>query len=85
MTERTTMTSNAEGAYLRAVSKRLQSLTAEQRDAVLGDVRAHFADAADAGRSPEQAAASLGDPARFSEQVRTELRPRARPRGTART
>ncbi|GAB2503954.1 hypothetical protein GCM10027063_49000 [Promicromonospora xylanilytica] len=73
MTERTTMTSNAEGAYLRAVSKRLQSLTAEQRDAVLDDVRAHFADAADAGRSPEQAAESLGDPAKFSERVRAEL------------
>ena len=49
------------------------TLTPEQRDAVLDDVRAHFADAADAGRTPEQAAESLGDPAQFTERVRAEL------------
>ncbi|GAA4722387.1 Protein of unknown function (DUF1700) [Promicromonospora umidemergens] len=73
MTERTAMNANTEGAYLRDVGKRLRALTPEQRDAVLDDVRAHFADAADAGRTPEQAAESLGDPAQFTERVRTEL------------
>ena len=67
------MNGNTEGAYLRDVGKRLRTLTAEQRDAVLDDVRAHFADAADAGRTPEQAAESLGDPAQFTERVRAEL------------
>lgn len=78
MTERTTMNAmnanaSTEGAYLRDVGKRLKALTPEQRDAVLDDVRAHFADAADAGRTPEQAAESLGDPAQFTERVRAEL------------
>lgn len=73
MTERTTMNANAEDTYLRDVGKRLQALTPEQRDAVLDDIRAHFADAADAGRSPEQAVESLGDPATFTERVRVEL------------
>ncbi|MEU4388092.1 hypothetical protein [Promicromonospora sp. NPDC023805] len=73
MTERTAMNANTEDAYLRDVGKRLRALTPEQRDAVLDDVRAHFADAADAGRTPEQAAESLGDPAQFTERVRDEL------------
>ena len=73
MTERKTMNANAEATYLRDVGKRLRMLTPEQRAAVLDDVRAHFADAADAGRSPEQAVESLGDPAQFTERVRTEL------------
>ncbi|MFJ3403728.1 HAAS signaling domain-containing protein [Promicromonospora sp. NPDC090134] len=73
MTERDTMNANAEDTYLRDVGKRLRTLTPEQRAAVLDDVRAHFADAADAGRSPEQAAESLGDPAQFTERVRAEL------------
>ncbi|GAB3168842.1 hypothetical protein GCM10027059_32390 [Myceligenerans halotolerans] len=73
MTERTTMTANAEDSYLRDVGKRLRALTPEQREAVLDDIRAHFADAADAGRTPEQAAVSLGDPATFTERVRAEL------------
>lgn len=72
-TERTAMNANAEDAYLRDVGKRLRALTPEQRDAVLDDVRAHFADAVDAGRTPEQAAESLGDPAKFTERVRDEL------------
>ena len=74
-TERTAMNANVstEGDYLRDVGKRLRALTPEQRDAVLDDVRAHFADAADAGRTPEQAAESLGDPAQFTERVRAEL------------
>jgi uncharacterized membrane protein len=73
MTERTAMNGNTEGAYLRDVGKRLRSLTPEQRDAVLDDVRAHFAEAEDAGRTPEQAAESLGDPAQFTARVRDEL------------
>ena len=40
---------------------------------MLDDVRAHFADAAEAGSSPEQAVASLGDPATFTARVRAEL------------
>lgn len=73
MTDRTTMNANAEDRYLRDVGKRLRALTPEQRDAVLDDVRSHFADAAEAGRSPEQAVESLGDPATFTERVRAEL------------
>ncbi|MBE1875577.1 HAAS signaling domain-containing protein [Myceligenerans pegani] len=73
MTERTTMNAITEDAYLRDVGKRLRALTPEQRDAVLDDVRAHFAEAADAGRSAEQAAESLGDPAEFTARVRAEL------------
>lgn len=63
----------AEESYLRDISKRLKALTPEQREAVLDDVRAHFAEAADAGRSPEQAAESLGDPTQFTARVRDEL------------
>ncbi|MDR7382364.1 DUF1700 domain-containing protein [Promicromonospora iranensis] len=73
MTQRTAMNANTEDSYLRVVGKRLRALTPEQRDAVLDDVRAHFAEAADAGRSPEQAAESLGDPATFTQRVRAEL------------
>jgi hypothetical protein len=73
MTERTAMNANTEGAYLRDVGKRLRALTPEQREAVLDDVRAHFAEAEDAGRTPEQAAESLGDPAQFTARVRDEL------------
>lgn len=71
MTERTTM--KAEESYLRDIGKRLKALTPEQREAVLDDVRAHFAEAEEAGRTPEQAAESLGDPAQFTERVRAEL------------
>jgi hypothetical protein len=73
MPEGTEMSTSTERAYLRDVGKRLKALTPEQRDAVLDDVRAHFAEAADAGRSPEQAAEGLGDPATFTERVRAEL------------
>jgi hypothetical protein len=74
MSERTKrITMKADESYLRDISKRLKALTPEQRDAVLDDVRAHFAEAADAGRSPEQAAESLGDPATFTQRVRAEL------------
>ncbi|MEV0952813.1 DUF1700 domain-containing protein [Promicromonospora sp. NPDC050249] len=74
MTERTKRASmKAEESYLRDIGRRLKALTPEQRDAVLDDVRAHFAEAADAGRSPEQAAESLGDPAQLTERVRDEL------------
>ncbi|WP_454852110.1 DUF1700 domain-containing protein [Promicromonospora soli] len=73
MSEGTEMNTNTEDSYLRDVGKRLRALTPEQRDAVLDDVRAHFADAAEAGRSPEQAVESLGDPAQFTERVRAEL------------
>lgn len=69
----TAMNANTESAYLRDVRRRLTTLTPEQRDAVLDDVRAHFAEAADAGRSPEQAAESLGDPTTFTQRVRAEL------------
>lgn len=83
MTERTAMNASTEDAYLRDVARRLRPLTPEQRDAVLDDVRAHFADAADAGRNPQQAAESLGDPAQFTERVRVELG--HEPGGTDRT
>lgn len=73
MTERTAMNTTTEDSYLRDIGKRLRALTPEQRDAVLDDVRAHFADAAEAGSSPEQAVASLGDPATFTARVRAEL------------
>jgi uncharacterized membrane protein len=53
MTERTAMNANTESAYVRDGGKRLRALTPEQRDAVLDDVRAHFADATDSGRTPE--------------------------------
>lgn len=67
------MNAHTESSYLRDVGKRLQTLTPEQREAVLDDVRAHFTEAADAGRSPEEAAKSLGDPAQFTARVRNEL------------
>lgn len=73
MTERNTMSASAESSYLRDVSKRLEALTLEQREAVLDDIRAHFADVAETGRSPEQAVESLGGPARFTEQILAEL------------
>jgi len=77
-TEETTMAtdterSDTEQSYVRAVAKRLRVLAPEQRAAVLDDVRAHFADAAEAGRTPEQAVEGLGDPATFSRRVQAEL------------
>lgn len=72
-TEETTMATDTEQSYLCAVTKRLRALTPEQRAAVLDDVRAHFADAAEAGRTPEQAVEGLGDPATFTRRVQAEL------------
>lgn len=72
-TEGTTMTTYTERAYLRDVRKRLGGLTPDQRDAVLDDIHAYFSDAAEAGRSPEQAVESLGNPAQFTARIRAEL------------
>ncbi|MFC7023644.1 DUF1700 domain-containing protein [Promicromonospora thailandica] len=67
------MNADTEDTYLRDVAKRLRALTPAQRSAVLDDVRAHFADAAEAGRTPEQAVEGLGDPATFTRRVQAEL------------
>ncbi|GAA1875598.1 DUF1700 domain-containing protein [Myceligenerans crystallogenes] len=66
-------TPDIERSYLRDVGKRLRGLAPGQRDAVLDDLRAHFAEATEAGRTPEQAAKSLGSPEHFTGRILAEL------------
>ena len=62
-----------EDTYLRSVERMLSSIAPEHRDAVLDDLRGHFADAVEAGRSIDDVIAGLGSPAEISERAAEEF------------
>lgn len=62
-----------EDTYLRSVERMLRSIAPAHRTAVLDDLRAHFADAEEAGRSAEEVAQSLGTPAEIAERAAEEF------------
>lgn len=63
----------AEDVYLRAVERMLRSIRSEHRATVLDDLRAHFADADDAGRSVEETVQALGTPEEIAARAREEF------------
>lgn len=62
-----------EDRYLRSVERMLRRLTPEHRTAVLDDLRGHFADAADAGRTVGDTIAGLGTPKQIAERAAEEF------------
>ena len=58
-----------EDQYLRTVERMLRRITPEHRTAVLDDLRGHFADAADAGRTVDDTIAGLGTPKQIAERA----------------
>ncbi|MFD5214201.1 HAAS signaling domain-containing protein [Microbacterium sp. NPDC058345] len=63
----------AEDAYLRSVERMLRGIGPEHRIAVLDDLRAHFADAEEAGRPVDDTIASLGTPNEIAERAHEEF------------
>ncbi|WEG09269.1 DUF1700 domain-containing protein [Microbacterium horticulturae] len=59
--------------YLDAVRRELRDLDARHREAVLADLREHFADATEQGRSPEEISRALGTPREISERAYEEF------------
>lgn len=57
-------------AFLRTLKLELAGLPPREIDDILADYAAHFADAS--GRSEEEVAAALGDPARIARELRAE-------------
>ncbi|MCM5553965.1 DUF1700 domain-containing protein [Pleomorphomonas sp. NRK KF1] len=57
-------------AFLTALRHQLAGLPSDEIDDILADYAAHFADAS--GRSEEEVAAALGDPARIARELRAE-------------
>ncbi|WP_309127064.1 HAAS domain-containing protein [Microbacterium sp.] len=64
---------NAEDTYLRSVERMLRGIAPEHRTAVLDDLRAHFADAEDAGRAVDDTITSLGTPKQIAERAHEEF------------
>jgi len=58
--------------FLDRLRKGLASARPTDRDEIVADYEAHFAEAAAAGRSEEEAAAALGDPDRLARELRAE-------------
>ncbi|MFN3857165.1 MAG: DUF1700 domain-containing protein [Caulobacter sp.] len=58
--------------FLERLRKGLAGATPAEREDILADYEAHFAEAAAAGRSEAEAAAALGDPDRLARELRTE-------------
>lgn len=59
--------------YLEEIRRRLDGLTPSQRETVLDDLRAHLADAADAGRSLDETRVALGTPAEIAQRSYEEF------------
>lgn len=59
-------------AFLRMLRQGLTGLPPHDIEDILADYRAHFVDAAASGRSEEQAAAALGDPARIARELKAD-------------
>lgn len=62
-----------EDEYLRSVERMLRSIAPANRTAVVDDLRAHFADAEDAGRSVDDTIRGLGTPREIAERAREEF------------
>ena len=58
--------------FLRTLREGLSRLPAAEREDILADYAAHFDDAKTAGRSEEEVAQALGDPARLAREWRAE-------------
>lgn len=64
---------NAQETYLDEVRRLLDGLNRARRTIVLDDLRGHLADAADAGRSPEEAVRALGSPEEIAARAYEEF------------
>lgn len=64
---------STEDTYLRSVDRMLRGIAPEHRTAVLDDLRGHFADAADAGRSVDEVVRGLGTPREIAERAHEEF------------
>ncbi|MGB4137622.1 MAG: DUF1700 domain-containing protein [Microbacterium sp.] len=62
-----------EDEYLRSVERMTRGTAPAHREAVLDDLRGHFADAAEAGRPIDEVIAGLGAPAEIAEQAREQF------------
>ena len=58
--------------FLRTLREGLSQLPTAERDEIVADYTAHFDDAKAAGRSEEEVAVALGDPARLARECRAE-------------
>lgn len=62
-----------EDDYLRSVERMLRGIAPEHRAAVLEDLRGHFADAEDAGRSVDEIVRGLGTPREIADRAVEEF------------
>ncbi|GAA3106664.1 DUF1700 domain-containing protein [Rhizobium viscosum] len=60
-------------AFLQKLRHGLAGLPPQEIEEIIGDYTAHFAESAAAGRSEEEVAAALGDPARTARELRAEV------------
>jgi uncharacterized membrane protein len=60
-------------AFLRALRRGLAGLPPQEIDNIIADYAAYFADSDATGRSEQDVAAALGDPARIARELRAEL------------
>lgn len=63
----------AEDTYLRSVERMLRGIAPEHRAAVLDDLRAHFADAEEAGRPIDETITGLGSPKQIADRAHEEF------------
>jgi len=61
------------GQFFTQLKTGLAGLPQAEIDDIVADYESHFADAAAAGRSEAEVAASLGDPARLAKELRAEV------------
>ncbi|GHD45150.1 DUF1700 domain-containing protein [Mycetocola manganoxydans] len=59
--------------YLRALNSELQRVPNASRETIIDDVRAHVADAVDAGREPDEVLAALGSPKDVARDAREQF------------
>ncbi|WP_117193195.1 DUF1700 domain-containing protein [Rhizobium terrae] len=59
-------------AFLRALRSGLAGLPSQDVEDIVADYAAHFAESKTSGRSEEEVAAALGDPARIARELRAE-------------
>jgi hypothetical protein len=62
-----------EDDYLRSVERMLKGIAPEHRTAVLDDLRGHFSDAAEAGRSVDETIRGLGTPQEIADRAVEEF------------
>ncbi|MBF2717842.1 DUF1700 domain-containing protein [Agrobacterium vitis] len=60
-------------AFLRMLRLGLAGLPAQEVDDIVADYQAHFAESAASGRSEQEVAAALGNPARIARELRAEM------------